>query len=78
MVDWVSFSYSTEVLRGTLGLGREPEAHELFGLLVGCMSLTACWNAVAMLTDVSLTLHFSGCGGEVMVFGPPGRAVSEA
>jgi len=30
-------------------------------------------NAVAMLTDVSFTLHLSGLGGEVMTFGPPGR-----
>ena len=29
-------------------------------------------NAVAILTDVSLTLHFSGFGGEVMSLGPPG------
>jgi hypothetical protein len=30
-------------------------------------------NAVAILTVVSFTLHFSGFGGEVMTFGPPGR-----
>jgi hypothetical protein len=30
-------------------------------------------KAVAMLTEVSLTDHFSGLGGEVMVLGPPGR-----
>ena len=29
-------------------------------------------NAVAILTDVSLTLHFSGFGGEVMILGAPG------
>ena len=29
-------------------------------------------NAVAILTDVSLTLHFSGFGGEVMTLEPPG------
>lgn len=26
-----------------------------------------------MLTEVSLTLHFSGFGAVVIVFGPPGR-----
>ena len=30
-------------------------------------------NAVAILTVVSFTLHFSGLGGEVMILGPPGR-----
>ena len=30
-------------------------------------------KAVAMLTEVSLTDHFSGLGGEVMILGPPGR-----
>ena len=29
-------------------------------------------NAVAMLTEVSFTLHFSGLGGDVMTFGAPG------
>lgn len=32
VVDWVSFSYSTEVLRGILALREVPEAHESFGL----------------------------------------------
>lgn len=32
-------------------------------------------NAVAILTEVSLTLHFSGLGGEVIIFEPPGRSV---
>jgi len=36
------------------------------------MSVAAWVNAVAMLTDVSLTLHFSGLGGEVMILGAPG------
>lgn len=37
------------------------------------MSDAAWVNAVAILTVVSFTLHFSGFGGEVMTFGPPGR-----
>ena len=38
------------------------------------MSELAAWlKAVAMFTEVSLTLHFSGLGGDVMIFGPPGR-----
>jgi hypothetical protein len=74
MVAWASLSYSTEVLRGTDGFGRdEPEAHELLGLWAGCMSLAACVNAVAIWTEVSFTLHRSGLGGDVIVFGPPGR-----
>jgi hypothetical protein len=82
LVDCVSFSYSTEVLRGTcVGLlvaVREPEAHAVFGFVVaaaaGCCMLSrssaANVNAFAILTVVSFTLHFSGLGGEVMVRGP--------
>jgi hypothetical protein len=62
------------VLRGTLGFGRvEPEAQELLGLVTECMSDAAWVNAVAILTVVSFTLHFSGLGGEVMILGPPER-----
>lgn len=65
VIDWVSFSYSTEVLRGRVAAEREPEAHELFGFgAAGCISSAARWNAFAMLTVVSFTLHFSGLGGE--------------
>jgi hypothetical protein len=57
-----------------MGFGREePEAQELLGLVADCMSDAACVNAVAMLTVVSLTLHLSGLGGDVMTLGPPGR-----
>lgn len=35
------------------------------------MSVAAWLNAVAILTDVSLTLHLSGFGGEEMTLGPP-------
>ena len=33
----------------------------------------AWWKAVATLTEVSLSAHFSGFGGEVIILGPPGR-----
>lgn len=61
-VEWVSFSYSTDVLRGTLRFVWEPDAQALFGL-VGAMSceVDAAWlKAAAMFTDVSFTVHFSG------------------
>lgn len=50
-------SYSTEVLRGTRLVRVEPDAQEALGVV---MSLTAWWKAEAMLTEVSLTDHFSG------------------
>ena len=61
-VEWVSFSYSTEVLRGTLRLVWEPDAQALFGLpgAMSCEVVAAWLNAAAMLTEVSLTAHFSG------------------
>lgn len=80
LVDWVSFSYSTDVLRGTVVVFvvvvvREPEAHAELGSVTGCcigsMSSAARVNAFAMLTVVSLTLHFSGLGGEAGA--PPPR-----
>lgn len=72
--DCIWLSYSTDVLRGTAVFGREePEAHELLGFVTECMSDAAWVNAVAILTVVSLTSHFSGFGGEVMILGPPGR-----
>jgi hypothetical protein len=75
-VDCDCCSYSTDVLRCTVLVVREPEAHESFGVICGMSGMveTAWWNAVAILTEVSLTLHFSGCGGEEIIFGPPGRA----
>lgn len=70
-------SYSTDVLRGT-GAGRDEDedAQEPLWSEGALMSVVAAWmNAVAMFTEVSLTLHFSGLGGEVMILGPPGREV---
>lgn len=73
VVDCTCDSYSTDVLRGTT-VRDEVEAHDVFGVVcAGSISLAACVKAVAMLTEVSFTLHFSGLGGEVKVFGPPGR-----
>ena len=60
-VEWVSFSYSTDVLRGTLRLVCEPDAQALFGLLVTMSEVDAAWlKAAAMFTEVSFTVHFSG------------------
>lgn len=74
-VVWVSFSYSTDVLRGTTGLGLvTPEAQAVLGFVAGSMLFfAAIWSALAILTEVSLTDHLSGFGGDVMIFGPPGR-----
>ena len=85
MVDCVSFSYSTEVLRGTMGCFRIPEAHASLGFMLVLLALAlllfaalvsreveAAWlNALTMLTDVSRTLHFSG--GGLMAVGPTVR-----
>lgn len=77
VVIWESFSYSTDVLRGTAGLGRvTPEAQAVFGFGAGNMSLSAAmWRALARMTEVSLTVQLLGLGGAEMIFGPPGREV---
>lgn len=80
LVDCVSFSYSTEVLRGTMVAEEDaPDAQALFGLefrlgmdaeddAEGCMLLSSAarMNAFAMLTVVSLTLHLSGLGAPTL------------
>lgn len=70
----VSFSYSTDVLLGTLVAEvRDPEAHALlelerFGREECCMLWSAArTNALAMLTVVSFTLHRSGFAVVVVV-----------
>lgn len=71
LVACVSFSYSTDVLRGTFVTeAREPDAHELLAMVAdedveGCCmrSSAARTNAFAMLTVVSLTVHRSGLFG---------------
>ena len=40
----------------------------------GMVLLAAEWNAAAMFTEVSLTLHLSGFRGVLMTRGPPVRA----
>ncbi len=43
---------------------------------IAYVSTAACWKALAMLTDVSLSVAALGCGGVVMTPGPseaPGR-----
>ena len=83
-VDWVSFSYSTDVLLGTIGCFRTPEAQASLGFMLVLLVLlvlaalvskdvdVAAWlNALTMLTDVSRTLHFSG--GGLMAVGPTVR-----
>ena len=76
MVDWVSFSYSTEVLRGTMPCFRAPEAHASLGFMLELLAspalvskedAAAWWNALTMFTDVSRTLHCSGRAWEAVV-----------
>ena len=72
-VDWVSFSYSTDVLRGTKGCFRTPEAQASLGFMLASLpppvfavllskelDVAAWLKALTMLTEVSRTLHVSG------------------
>ena len=52
-VDWVSFSYSTDVLRGKFVLRVAPVTHASFGLIgtgggIGFSVVAACWKAFAI------------------------------
>ena len=95
MMDCVSFSYSTDVLRGTAERCCIPAAQASLGFMrlafevlvvvlkvfcalellalesyAGMVMPAARWKALAMLTEVSLTLHLLGLGGVLTTRGP--------